>query len=410
MDKIKQNPFMAAIGGGLILFVILSAALIFPLWSEKGTLETQIKQQKMTLSAASLTIPGQPDIQSWNDQNFNADKLTDEKDYWGKLVASYLKLAEFFSRHDLLLEWWMTNSSGPPQISELDNYGGKQVNRDRETPNKSTFQTRLQKERGDLEKKLKEIEPRVGLGLRDQKEDDIDSDGVMMLGFNWEKIAWDDIDADNKDVVLRRIQKRYHIRHRVVSVCAQEGLEVDRLVDIYFFGKLFPGNRGNTKRGQRPGAGTPDDLPYAGVPSQARLGQFKEFALPGDLGETLTFGVTVELGYSKVDQFLQSMLNRDIYPNLLINIVGARMTLAPDYGEDEQDPVYQNEQKNTLEFPGAKSPEKTEQNKSEAIRKFFREQRERSRKVRLMLTCQVIDFDPSKLPAWAKKFLKPWAQ
>ena len=42
MDKLKENPFMAGIGGAVLLFLILAGVLIFPIWSDKGTLETKI--------------------------------------------------------------------------------------------------------------------------------------------------------------------------------------------------------------------------------------------------------------------------------------------------------------------------------------------------------------------------------
>ena len=58
MDKLKENPFMAGIGGAVLLFLILAGVLIFPIWSDKGTLETKIKRKKMQLN--SNTYEGSP--------------------------------------------------------------------------------------------------------------------------------------------------------------------------------------------------------------------------------------------------------------------------------------------------------------------------------------------------------------
>ncbi len=408
MDKIKENPFMAGIGGAVLLFLILAGVLIFPIWSEKGALETRIKRKKMQLNSASLNTPGQPDINSWNDQKFDKDNPENETDYWGKLVASYLELAKFFSEYDLLLEWWMTKP-GPPSSEELADYDKNKVALMRKTPDKGAFTGQLQDARKKLEEKLANATPPIKLGMRDEEEDGMEDPNAITFGFNWEdEIPWNTLSREDRDAILGELQKRYQIRKRIANICTGNRVEIQRLVDVYFFAKISKSLRGIQRWEQRPQAGMGDELPYPAIPERSTPDKFKEFGLPGDLGKTLTFGVTVDLRYSEVEKFLQAILNRDIEPNILINIVGAKMTLAPRYDEETGSVAYQNEPEESFQFQETGSSSETAQNKADATREFYEKQKPMT--VRLILTCQAIDFDPSKLPDWAKKHLPAWAQ
>ena len=102
------------------------------------------------------------------------------------------------------------------------------------------------------------------------------------------------------------------------------------------------------------------------------------------------------------------MLNRDIKPNLLVNIIGSRMTLAPKVDKETGSVSYQREPIESFTFDAERSSADTVKKRLSVIRKFYHDQK--PMEVRLMLTCQVIDFDPSKLPVWAKKLLPTWAQ
>ncbi len=411
MDKLKENPFMAGIGGAVLLFLILSGVLIFPIWSDKGTLETKIKRKKMQLNSASLNTPGRPDIHSWNDQKFDKDHPEEESDYWGKLVASYLELAKFFSEYDLLLEWWMTKPAPPENRDALSAHNDDRnwVESMRKTPDKGAFTGQLQDARKKLEEKLSTRTPPVKLGLRDDEGDEIEDPNAITFGFNWEDgIPWDTLSRENRDEILSALQKRFQIRKRITNICAENHVEVKRLVDIYFFAKISKSLRGIQRWEQRPQAGMGDEIFYPAIPERSTPDKFQEFALPGGLGKTLTFGVTVDIRYSEVEKFLQAVLNRDIQPNILINIVGARMTLAPKYDDETGSVAYQNEPDQSFQYQETGSSSETAENKAKATREFYQKQVPMT--VRLMLTCQVVDFDPSKLPEWAKKHLPAWAQ
>jgi hypothetical protein len=408
MDKIKQNPFLAGIGGALLLFLLLAGVLIYPIWSEKGTIELSIKRDRRNLETASRSTPSQADIRSWKDEAFNKDAPEEETDYWGKLVASYLELAKFFSEYDLLLEWWMTNASAPPGNAALPAYDEMAVARDRKTAKKGEFTTKLQDAATELGKKLAQATPPVKLGMPGEEEGTVVDPNAITFGFNWETIPWDDISKEDWGPILRNLQKRLRIRERIVSLCTGSDVNVGRMVDVYFFNKISPLLRGMQTWEQRPQAGTEEELPYPAVPERSTPDKFKEFRLPGDLGETITFGVTVDLPYSEAGKFIQAMLNRDIAPNLLVNIVGARVTLAPHFDAETGSVSYQHEYEEEFKYEEAADAKETERNRLEAIRKFYGKQKPMA--VRLMLTCQVIDFDPSKLPAWARDHLPAWAR
>jgi hypothetical protein len=84
------------------------------------------------------------------------------------------------------------------------------------------------------------------------------------------------------------------------------------------------------------------------------------------------------------------------------------MTLAPKYDEETGSVAYQNEPDQSFQYQETGSSSETAENKAKATREFY--QKQAPMMARLILTCQVIDFDPSNLPDWAKKHLPAWAQ
>ena len=95
-----------------------------------------------------------------------------------------------------------------------------------------------------------------------------------------------------------------------------------------------------------------------------------EYALPDELGETLTFEISIELPYKDVLRFISQFLTPDLKPKMLIKLRSCKISMT--------DPM---EEEKIIEYD----------EKEPAIE---------ANPISLILTCEVIDFDVSK----AKKF------
>lgn len=397
MDKIKQNPFLAAMVGACVLLVILAVVLIYPSWDRKATLEKKVKNVQMSLVAAVNDTPGSPDIQSWNDGPLETDPKKEEKDYWGKLVRSYRNVILFYAEFDWYLEWWMTN--GEVRKPE-DGAKAEDVARLRAAPSQGPLENAIRDASNQIAARLR---GKIPVGL---KEEDDASPGPR-LGFNWETdLKWDQIRGE-EEAVLRTLQKRYWIRSRVANACFEkdkDGKEqpvVQKLVDVYFFRVLHPKLSGSGYRWEdRPTSGSEHELPYAASPFTRGIdrSKFEEYDLPGELGKTITFGVTVDLQYSDVPRFLRRLMDRDLAPRMLVNVVGTRLLVLK---QNPAEVEYTYDRKETDDG-------KNEERRKEAEKKALENVKPQS--VRLLVTCQVIDFDSSKVPEWALGHLPEWAK
>jgi hypothetical protein len=360
----KLNPFLAAMAGAGALLLILAGVLVYPAWDETGTIEKQVKGLQSQLSMAAMDTPGRPDIESWNDGQIAA-AAKDEKDYYGKLVWSYKNVANFYLTYDVNLEWWKTHGEPPMDIAKASPEELAKLQRD--------------PSRGDEKKGIQ-------IGVKDETSTE------PTLGFNWEtNIPWSELKGDEEKLVLKTLQKRYWIRERIANICLSKDLRVNALIDVYFPALVHKNVR--TGVGEHPEK-------YVGDPSKkAGRDRFEEFELPGGLGKTLTFGVTVELPYGEVPKFVRSMLSTDIAPRLLVNILSTRVMIV-----DQNAP----EESYTVDVYENKSADENAKLKAAAKDEFYK--KVQPKPVRLKLLCQVIDFDAAKLPDWAKAQLPEWAK
>lgn len=383
MDKLKQNPFLAAMVGAGALLLILAGVLVYPAWDDAGTIEGKVKALQSQLSMASTDTPGQPDLDSWNDGN-EERQTKDEKDYYGKLTGSYKNVLTFYMQYDFNLEWWMTHGA-PPDPAKATAADGEKL---AQTPSV-----------GDLMSKISDAYKAPEIGIRDRFAKKgvkiglfIEGESEPTLGFNWEPNPSLSAvgDAEEQRKVLKTLQKRYWIRERVANVCLEKDIRVDCLVDVYFARFLHAKLDGSGVGGH--------GIDYFGNPVKDKT-RFDEFDLPGGLGKTITFGVTVDLPYGEVPKFIRRMLDTDLKPRLLVTVLASRVVV-----------LSQNEPKMTYGYD--KYEEKSEKEnadlKAAAEKKALEEVKPKP--VRLQLVCQVMDFDTAKLPEWAKAYVPDWAK
>jgi len=131
---------------------------------------------------------------------------------------------------------------------------------------------------------------------------------------------------------------------------------------------------------------------WQGVAStNGQISGFQETDLPNDLGKTLTFGFAIELPYSEVPKAIREILNpgneASATERMLVNLIGTHVTIR-----DQNEPV--------VTFQYIKNDKADEDAKRAA--KLAAVGGDKPRPVLLAVTCQIIDFDPSKV----KKFEK----
>jgi len=336
-----------------------------------------------------------------------ANPKKDEKDYYGKLLWSYRTVLRFYAEYDWNLEWWMTH--GEEVKTPTDEMEASEIQSLRASPSHGDLLTKLRVAGTGpvgLEAKLKQRDVKLGMPPPANARDD-ENPYAGKYGFNWEvDFKWDPVGEKEIPAVLKILQKRYWIRKRIANACLAQDVKVQRLVDVYFFRPLHKNlSGGNYPWDTRASSETaPDSLPYAGSPIRTGTdrGRFDEFDLPGDLGKTITFGVALDLMYPEVNKFVRKLLDRDLAPRLLLSTVGMRMMVL------EQNPA-------TLTYTYDWKERDDGQNKKrqeDAEKKFLEENKAhlQLRPVRLLLTCQVVDFDSAKLPDSGKALLPNWAK
>lgn len=393
MDKLKQNPFLAAMVGAGALLVILAGVLVYPAWDETGTTEKKVQGLQMSLSNAAMDTPGEEDIRSWDDGEFaaSADK---EKDYFGKVVWSYKNVVNFYLQYDFALEWWMTKGTPPADLSKLTPAEYAKLD---ETPTVGALGLKIQDAAKAIEKQLTDRGIEVGLKHPTEETERIH-------GFNWEKnvSAIETLPQEEQRAVLKLLQKRYWIRERVANVCLKDKDDKDKvkvkaLVDVWFIRLLHLTKLTDAGPGGHDISYTKEGTLWDKVFKDRS--RFDELDLPGGLGKTITFGVTVDLPYGEVSKFIRKFLHADLEPRMLVTILDSRVMV-----------IEQNKPWDTFVYTKDEnlSSEENAKAKAEAEEKFNKGIQPKP--VRLQLLCQVIDFDTAKLPEWAKAHLPEWAK
>jgi hypothetical protein len=348
-----------AAGGILVLIALLPVAQKF---STKSKLTTKIKTKAKELNEAKENTPSRADIESW-------------KKYRSELIRSYDDITKFYVESDKVLERWFPNLS----------IGADGV------PARDTFMARYLDEGKQLEKKLTDKPFEVRIGIED------DPTRPAKFGFNWEQIApqmWGAITAGgpgDEGAVLRELQKRYWARQRLANIILNSGVKVSHIVDFRFFKTLhsslanapwqaFPQKPSEVIHWQGVGANT-----------QGQPIGFQETDLPGGLGTTLTFGFAVELPYSEVPKAIREILNPGNgaqAQDMLINLIGTHITIK-EQNVPKVDYTY---------IQGEDADKKVKE--AEALLKAGGD---RPRPVLLAVTCQIVDFDSSKVKKFDKQ-------
>lgn len=390
-----MNALMKNLGwilAGVLGVVALGVfgVMVFPIYGAIGEQVSTIEGTSATLTSRPQgPIPTQADITEYEKLRGELDKIH------GETVAYYASIDKEFEK------WF-------DEIERL------QV----QDPPKDTFKIKYQTYAQRMEDRLAEAKVRLGtycpLDTEGNPTEVKPEDYVMIRGFNWEKLG------GNEEIlttpVMKLLQKRYWIRERIAGVALMKSspdLRVERLLEVYFpqmiqklddpgtgpgvgkadrfesprYSKLenklnwFGLSQGASALGPvigvypigenyimnapppAPGAPPPPPLPPNATPP------------PPDLGQTITFCFCVQLPLEKVPEFLEKILDVNTKPQMFVNVVSTRIVqynhnLPLIYREVERG------QKATLQAT------------------LERDLAPRS--PLLMVTGQVLDFDPSK--------------
>lgn len=352
MNKLKQNAFWVGFAVAMIAIVAFFGVVVLPLWGERSTLnDPRTGKIPRMLTELEGPVPGEPDIKGWNG-------------YRDHMKADYVKITEHYKAADVSLEAWFPGME--------------------QDPPRGRFMTRYADEIKKLEEQLKAAKVTLGIPVSETEPE------RMRLGFNWEEPTtehWTVIPPPDpargelgERGVLKGLQKRFWTRKRMANVILLGGVKVSRILDFRFM-KALHERIPNPAWEQSPGGEVPG---YPGFESQAGAvtRNFGEYDLPLGLGRTITFCFSVELPFSEVPKFIREFLNpageasKDKLP---VNITGVRVGIR-----EQNDPVI------TFPYPADKPDLKKA--KEDEIRKS-----QQSRNVILAMSCQIIDFDPSKI-------------
>ncbi len=362
MNKIKLSPFWLGILAAAVVLVAAFALAVYPKMKAHDTLSRSLKTKATQLVTVREGTPSKADVESWTK-------------YRGDLVRSYGDIMKFYTESDKFLERWFPNL-----LLGADG-----------DPARDTFMARYLDEGKQLEDKLtaKPFELKIGIeevaGQRPK------------YGFNWEDIKptmWNTIaaaGAADEKAVLRELQKRYWARQRLANIILNSGVKVSHILDFRFFKGLHP-SLNNAPWQQYPSKN--DEVIHwqgVGANTQGQPVGFVETDLPSELGKTLTFGFAVELPYSEVPKAIREILNPGNgaqAQDMLINLIGTHITIR-----DQNLPV--------VNFVFIKNDAADEAaKKAEALKKAGGD---KARPVLLAVTCQIIDFDSSKVKKFEAK-------
>jgi hypothetical protein len=358
MNKIKLSPFWIGVLVAFGVLVVVFGALVMPQRGVLARKKRAVKDLANDLESAKGGTPSRQDIESWTK-------------YKGEVTTAYKLVTDFYTVSDKYLERWF------PGIL----LGGDG------DPSRDIFAARYRDEGDKLEDLLTKKDVKIGF-------DDETPGRKGKFGFNWEAIApndWALIQTDEKQV-LRELQKRFWARQRLANAILNGGVKVQRIADFRFFKKLH--EKLSAAPWEQYQYKNEETIHWPAVNASAN-GQpigFVETDLPNDLGKTLTFGFAVELPYSEVPKAIREILNpgneASATERMLVNLIGTHVTIRE-----------QNEVKVPFTFEkGNKADEDAK--RTEALTKSGGE---KPRSVLLAVTCQIVDFDPSKVKKFGAK-------
>jgi hypothetical protein len=362
MNKIKLSPFWLGMLAAAAVLVVLVVLAVLPKMATHATLSRKLKTKAKELVDAREGTPSQQDIDSWVKHR-------------GDLVRNYNDITKFYTDSDKFLERWFPNL-----LLGADG-----------DPARDTFMSRYLDEGKQLEEKLAAKPYEVKIGIEE------DPAKKPKFGFNWEQIQpnmWGAIQAAgtaDEKAVLRELQKRYWARQRLANIIINSGVKVSHILDFRFFKSLHP-SLNNAPWQQYPSKN--DEVIHwqgVGANTQGQPVSFQETILPGDLGNTMTFGFAVELPYSEVPKAIREILNPGNgaqAQDMLINLIGTHITIR-----DQNLPLV-----NYVFIKNDAADEAAK--KAEALKKAGGD---KARPVLLAVTCQIIDFDSSKVKKFESK-------
>jgi hypothetical protein len=358
MNKIKLSPFWLGVLVAGIVLIALLGAIVMPQRSVLARKKRNVSSIANDLKSAKDGTPSRQDIDSWNK-------------YKGEVTTAYKAVTDFYTVSDKYLERWF------PGIL----LGGDG------DPSRDVFTARYNDEGVKLEEQLKKKDVKIGF-------EDEDPTRKGKFGFNWESISpndWALIQTDEKPV-LRELQKRFWARQRLANAILNGGVKVQRILDFRFFKKLHeklsnaPWEQYQYKNEET------IHWPAVNAGQNGQPINFVETDLPNDLGRTLTFGFAVELPYSEVPKAIREILNpgneATTAERMLVNLIGTHVTIR-----EQNDPK--------VSFTYIKDDAADEAaKKADALAKSGGE---KPRSVLLAVTCQIVDFDPSKVKKFGAK-------
>jgi hypothetical protein len=363
MKKIKLSPFWLAVLAAIGVLVFGLVPYIFTMINTKKKENIRLRSLAGQLREAKEATPSKQDIESW-------DK------YRAEVVRHYNDVTKFYSDSDKVLERWFPNLHP----------GANGV------PARDAFMTRYNDEAQQLENKLGQKPYEVKIGIEDENQAK-----KLRGGFNWEMLTpndWGIIaqggEADETHV-LRELQKRYWARQRLANTILNSGVKVNRIVDFRFFKKLH--DKLQQAFWEQYATKQEEIIHWQGV-GAGLTGQpigFAETDLPNELGKTLTFGFAIELPYSEVPKAIREMLNPGnqaaAQEPMLVNLIGTHVTIR-----EQNEPL--------VTYNYIEKDEADRLAKEAAALKSAGG--DKARPVLLSVTCQIIDFEPTKV----KKFDK----
>jgi hypothetical protein len=351
MSKLKGQGFWLGAIVAVAVLVVGFVVLVLPLYAKQGTEQKKVKGLATKLSGMKMV--GAPDVAA-------------AREYREKMVKEYGDIVMFYAESDEHLERWFRTdwNNDPPRDAFMSTY------------------------RGEIQRIHKELKDKgTEVGVPDENDEN-----KRKFGFCWEDPGPQDfqtIGADEKRV-LKELQKRFWARQRVADVIlkSRDPIKVTRVHDFRFARRLH--ERLNNASWEMVQQG-PDAVHYPGFsdPSGQVSRAFQEYDLPNELGRTTTFGFALQLPYSEVPKVIREILQPggegtgdSGKGRLLVNLLGAHVTIR-----EQNLPT-----KPYTFFKGDTTTQKAEEEKIRAEAK--------ARDVLLIVTCQIIDFEPAKV----KKF------
>lgn len=361
MNKLKQNAFWAICGALGAVLVIAFVVVVVPRWTDRDTQNAQVGKYRSSLT--SLIVPSDLDIKAWNDRK-------------AECIADYREIAKLYLERDTDLEKWLekvANIVPPGQAPAPDQY-------------MNPYQDAAK----ELETSLKNAG--VGVGMVEPPKEEGDPPKYH-FGFNWEKldVDWGRVtDPKVRADVIRLVQKRYWIARHIANACVEGDRPVavvKRVLDLYYFRALHEDTTTFRQTERQSGTARAPEYINSWVRPPGAI-RFVECELPDMLGQTISFGVAVECSFEKAPKFIHNLLSPSQSPRIIVNITAMRMFAATqNHNEVVEDKPYRQDE----------PPPDVATMKAESERSV------KPVSATIWLTCQVIDFDPGKLPGFATK-------